>query len=115
MGKKGEYTGELMVSRKSESKTLAKSSIMLAFHRVLLSLSFRTEENIYNVDNSDNAENIENVDNADNTDMIRHEYRGPKAIGQIFGISYVYSMFWRWGLIAVPEKVEKKLMSGDAY
>jgi hypothetical protein len=37
------------------------------------------------------------------------EYKGPKAIGQIFGISYIYSLFWRWGLIAVPEKVKEKL------
>ena len=32
-------------------------------------------------------------------------YKGPKAIGQIFGISYIYSLFWAWGLITVPEKV----------
>ena len=25
-------------------------------------------------------------------------YSGPKAIGQIFGISYVYSLFWKFGL-----------------
>ena len=37
------------------------------------------------------------------------EYKGPKAIGQIFGISYVYSMFWKWGLIQVPMRVEIKL------
>ena len=27
----------------------------------------------------------------------------------IFGISYIYSLFWEMGLIRVPEKVEKKL------
>ena len=30
---------------------------------------------------------------------------GPKKIGQIFGISYLYAIFWKFGLIAVPEKV----------
>lgn len=39
-------------------------------------------------------------------------YKGPKAIGQIFGISYIYSLFWAWGLITVPEKVARKL-NGD--
>jgi hypothetical protein len=34
------------------------------------------------------------------------EFKGPKAIGQIFGISYIYSLFWNWGLIRVPEKIE---------
>ncbi|MCI5647901.1 MAG: hypothetical protein MR332_00450 [Fusicatenibacter sp.] len=37
------------------------------------------------------------------------EYKGSKAIGQIFGISYVYSIFWKLGLIRVPEMVEKRL------
>ena len=39
-------------------------------------------------------------------------YKGPKAIGQIFGISYIYSLLWAWGLITVPEKVARKL-NGD--
>jgi hypothetical protein len=94
-GKNDEYTGELVVSRKSESKTLARSSIMLAFHRILLAMDFAEKQGL----EEDNE-----------VDMIPHEYKGPKAIGQIFGISYVYSMFWRWKIIAVPEKVEKKLI-----
>ena len=35
--------------------------------------------------------------------------KGSKAIGQIFGISYLYSMFWKMGLILVPEKIQKKI------
>ena len=31
-------------------------------------------------------------------------YCGPKEIGQIFGISYIYSMFFRFGLIRVPKE-----------
>lgn len=32
------------------------------------------------------------------------EYRGPKSIGQIFGISYIFSMFLEFGLIRTNEK-----------
>jgi hypothetical protein len=81
----GEYSGELIVSRKEESKTLTKSSIMLAFHKVL----------------------------SDMKDTTPPEYKGPKAIGQIFGISYIYSLFWKLGLIRVPKKVEEKIKDGN--
>jgi hypothetical protein len=77
----GECSGELIVSRKEESKTLTKSSIMLAFHKVL----------------------------SDMEDATPPEYKGPKAIGQIFGISYIYSLFWQMGLIRVPKKVEDNI------
>jgi hypothetical protein len=83
----GEYSGELIVSRKEESKTLTKSSIMLAFHKVL-------------------------SDMEDNTPP---EYKGPKAIGQIFGISYIYSLFWKLGLIRVPKKVEEKIKENNNH
>ena len=33
----------------------------------------------------------------------------PKAIGDIRGVSYLYSMLWRFGVIQVPEAVEQKL------
>jgi hypothetical protein len=89
--KNGDYSGELLVSRKEGSKTLTKSSVMLAFHKVLEGLS------------------IVDTEHGTNKALAPAEYKGPKAIGQIFGISYVYSMFWKWGLIAVPQKVEEKL------
>ena len=78
--KNGEYSGELLVSRKESSKTLTKSSMLLALQRV-----------------------------REQTGPEPSLYTGPKAIGQIFGISYIYSLFWKWNLIRVPEKVEKKL------
>ena len=78
--KNGEYSGELLVSRKESSKTLTKSSKLLALQRVL-------------------------EDSGPEPPL----YPGPKAIGQIFGISYIYSLFWKWNLIRVPEKMEKKL------
>ena len=83
----GEYSGEVLVSRKEESKSLTKSSILLAFHRVLGEIQ----------------------PSKDGLDFIPPEYPGPKSIGQIFGISYIYSIFWKLGIIRVPEKIEKKL------
>ena len=76
-----------MVSRKEGSKSLTKSSILLAFHRVLGEMQ----------------------PSEDGQDFIPPEYPGPKSIGQIFGISYIYSIFWKLGIIRVPEKIEKKL------
>ena len=78
--KNGEYSGELLISRKESSKTLTKSSMLLALQRVL-----------------------------DHSDPELPLYAGPKSIGQIFGIFYIYSLFWKWNLIRVPEKVEKRL------
>ena len=85
----GEYSGELLVSRKESSKTLTRSSVLLAFHKVI------------------DATQICDVDGK--AELILPEYKGPKAIGQIFGISYIYSIFWKFGLIRVPDKIEKKL------
>ena len=89
----GTYGGELCVSRKESSKTLTKSSVLLAFHKVL--------------DNIAVAETAQTEPCG--SAICPPLYRGPKAIGQIFGISYIYSLFWRLGLIAVPEKIENKL------
>ena len=87
--KNGEYSGELLVSRKESSKTLTKSSVFLAFHKVL--------------------EAIETQETGEVSELIFPEYKGPKAIGQIFGISYIYSIFWKLGLIRVPDKIAEKL------
>ena len=40
----------------------------------------------------------------------------PKEIADVRGISYSYSLLWRFGIIAVPEKVARKLQgnSGEA-
>lgn len=34
---------------------------------------------------------------------------GPKSLGQIFGVSYLYSMFWQFGIITVPDKAAEKM------
>lgn len=39
---------------------------------------------------------------------ISHEK--PKALGDIRGVSYIYPILWRFGLIRVSEKTEKALM-----
>lgn len=86
----GEYSGELLVSRKESSKTLTRSSVLLACHKVI------------------DATQICDIDGK--AELILPEYKGPKAIGQIFGISYIYSIFWKFELIRVPAKVQEKLM-----
>ena len=82
--KNGDYSGELLVSRKETSKTLTRSSVMLAFHKVLAEMKFKE------------------IDGA--AYLLPPEYRGPKAIGQIFGISYIFSLFLEFGLIRIAEK-----------
>lgn len=89
--KNAEYSGELIVSRKEKSKTLTRSSVMLAFHTVLKDISV--------MDTEGSSAKV----------FSPPMYKGPKAIGQIFGISYMYSLFWKLGLIRVPEKTEDKL------
>ena len=77
--KNGEYSGELLVSRKETSKTLTRSSVLLAFHKVLEATEVTAE--------------------GDEASFQPPAYRGPKAIGQIFGISYIFSLFLAFGLI----------------
>ena len=85
--KNGEYSGELLVSRKETSKTLTRSSVMLAFHKVL--------------------EQIE-VTEKDGTVLFTPPYKGPKAIGPIFGISYIFSLFLALGLIKTADRNIRK-------
>ena len=82
--KNGDYSGELLISRKETSKTLTRSSVMLAFHKVLAEMKFKE------------------ITGA--AYLLPPEYRGPKSIGQIFGISYIFSMFQEFGLIRTNEK-----------
>ena len=35
--------------------------------------------------------------------------KGPKELGDLFGISYLYSIFYRFGIIDVPDKVKEKM------
>ncbi len=76
-GRDGSFNKELIISRRKESKTLAWSSIMLAFESAL---GFRGEV-----------------------------VSRPKALGDIRGVSYIYPMFYRFGIIEVPEKEKEKM------
>lgn len=67
VGRDGTFNKELFVDRMNESKSLAWSSVLLAFEKAL---------------------------------KVRGEIvEKPKAIGDIRGISYIYSMFCRFGII----------------
>ena len=76
-GRNGEYTKELWIDRRENSKSLAWSSVLL------------TLKNIKG----------EVVDR-------------PKALGDIRGVTYIYGMFYRFGLIDVPDEVIVERMSG---
>lgn len=86
--KNGEYSGELLVSRKETSKTLTRSSVMLAFHKVL--------------------EQIEVTEKDGTVLFTPPSYKGPKDIGPIFGISYIFSLFLALGLIKTADRNIRK-------
>ena len=73
-GRNGQYTKELWIDRRENSKSLAWSSIVLALKNI----------------------KGEVVDR-------------PKALGDIRGVTYIYGMFYRFGLIDVPDKVKEKM------
>ena len=81
IGKKGQLTKELIIDRREQSKTLTWSSIRVAFEKVM----------------------------RDKEAGKGNYYDRPKAIGDIRGVSYAYSMFWRFGIIEVPEAVAEKM------
>ena len=73
-GRNGEYTKELWIDRRENSKSLTWSSVLLALKNI----------------------KGEVVDR-------------PKALGDIRGVTYIYGMFYRFGLIDVPDKVKEKM------
>ena len=70
------FTKELWIDRREGSKSLAWSSVMLAYH---------------------------------NIGTIGEVVDRPKALGDIRGVSYIYGMFYRFGLIDIPEKAKTKM------
>lgn len=72
----GVYTKELFIDRRENSKSLAWSSVLLAYH---------------------------------NIPSIGSVVDRPKALGDIRGVTYIYAMFYRFGLIDVPEKAKEKM------
>lgn len=77
MGRNGEYTKELFIDRRENSKSLAWSSVRMVFERAL-----EQQGNIFT---------------------------RPKELADVRGVSYTFSLLWRFGIIAVPEAVERKL------
>ena len=75
-GRNGQYTKELWIDRREGSKSLAWSSVMLAYH---------------------------------NIGKIGKVVDRPKVLGDIRGASYIYGMFYRFGLIDIPDKVKEKM------
>ena len=75
-GRNGEYTKELWIDRRENSKSLAWSSVLLALS------------------------NIKGVGSV---------VGRPKALGDIRGVTYIYGMFYRFGLIDVPDEVREKM------
>ena len=75
-GRGDTYTKELFIDRRENSKSLAWSSVLLAFH---------------------------------NIPSIGCVIDRPKALGDIRGVTYIYAMFYRFGLIDAPEKAKEKM------
>ena len=75
-GRGDEFTKELWIDRREDSKSLAWSSVLLAYH---------------------------------NIGEIGEVVGRPKALGDIRGVSYIYGVFYRFGLIDVPDKVKEKM------
>ena len=75
-GRGDEFTKELWIDRREGSKSLAWSSVLLAYH---------------------------------NIGKIGKLVDRPKALGDIRGVSYIYGMFYRFGLIDVPDRVKEKM------
>ena len=75
-GRGDTYTKELFIDRRENSKSLAWSSILLAYH---------------------------------NIPSIGSVVDRPKALGDIRGVTYIFAMFYRFGLIDVPEKAKEKM------
>lgn len=75
-GRSGEYTKELWIDRRENSKSLAWSSVLLALR---------------------------------NMKKVGEEVDRPKALGDIRGVTYIYGIFYRFGLIDVPDDVKEKM------
>ena len=75
-GRSGEYTKELWIDRRENSKSLAWSSVLLALR---------------------------------NMKKVGEVVDRPKALGDIRGVTYIYGMFYRFGLIDVPDEIKEKM------
>ena len=77
VGRNGEFTKELWIDRRENSKSLSWSSVVLAFKNAL--------------------------------EMSGEIIPGPKSLGNIRGVSYIYPLLWKFGVISVPVSIELKM------
>ena len=77
VGRHGEYTKELWIDRRGESKSLTMSTVERAYEKAV--------------------------------EMKGAVITRPKALGDLRGISYIYPIFYRFGLIAVPDRIAEKM------
>lgn len=75
-GRGDTYTKELFIDRRENSKSLAWSSVLLAYH---------------------------------NIPSIGAVVDRPKALGDIRGVTYIYALFYRFGLIDAPQKAKERM------
>ena len=75
-GRNGQYTKELWIDRRENSKSLAWSSVLLALS---------------------------------NIKKVGEVVERPKALGDIRGVTYIYGMFYRFGLIDVSDAAKEKM------
>ena len=75
-GRNVQYTKELWIDRRENSKSLAWSSVLLALG---------------------------------NIKKVGEVVERPKALGDIRGVTYIYGMFYRFGLINVPDESKEKM------
>lgn len=75
-GRNVQYTKELWIDRRVNSKSLAWSSVLLALG---------------------------------NIKKVGEVVERPKALGDIRGVTYIYGMFYRFGLINVPDEAKEKM------
>ena len=80
-GRSGTYTKELWIDRREKSKSLVWSSVRAAYHKVL-----ELQE-----------------------ESARPVVDRPKDLGDIRGITYIYGIFYAFGLLEMPEKAKEKL------
>ena len=75
-GRNVQYTKELWIDRRVNSKSLAWSSVLLALGHIK---------------------------------KVGEIVERPKALGDIWGVNYIYGMFYRFGLINVPDEAKEKM------
>lgn len=86
IGRDGSYTKELWIDRRKDSKSLAWGSIRRAYEKV-----------------------VELTIEKGSTPVVER----PKALGDIRGISYIYGIFFCFGIIEVPGDIKNKMQQID--